>query len=66
MTRDECICISILLERNIIFLFFFTDEASEKPESILRVEKIAQKDVTFINCDITNKKALDELFKEVT
>lgn len=42
----------------------FKDKATEKPECILRVEKLAKKKVTFINCDITDKKVLNEIFKK--
>ncbi|XP_043464933.1 UDP-glucose 4-epimerase-like [Leptopilina heterotoma] len=42
----------------------FKDKAVEKPECLLRVEKLAKKQVTFINCDITNKQNLNQVFKK--
>lgn len=48
-----------------ILLFVNLDKAVEKPECLLRVEKLAKKQVTFINCDITNKQILNHVFKKV-
>ncbi|XP_014226558.1 UDP-glucose 4-epimerase-like [Trichogramma pretiosum] len=41
----------------------FKGKDSQKPESIVRVEKLTGKQVTFVDCDITNKGALTEIFK---
>ncbi|XP_015607170.1 UDP-glucose 4-epimerase [Cephus cinctus] len=38
--------------------------SADKPECILRVEKLAGKKVNFINCDITDKDALNKVFKQ--
>ncbi|XP_016840913.1 UDP-glucose 4-epimerase [Nasonia vitripennis] len=42
----------------------FQGKGSEKPECILRVEKLTNKQVIFINCDITNKQAISDIFKK--
>jgi len=42
-----------------------TDSNSEKPECLLRVEKLTNKNVTFINCDITNVNDLKSVFQKV-
>lgn len=43
----------------------FTDSNSEKPECLLRVEKLTNKNVVFINCDITNINDLKNVFQKV-
>ncbi|XP_014219149.1 UDP-glucose 4-epimerase [Copidosoma floridanum] len=42
----------------------FRGKGHEKPECILRVEKLANKQVIFIDCDITNKKSLNDIFQK--
>ncbi|XP_058790064.1 UDP-glucose 4-epimerase-like [Phymastichus coffea] len=42
----------------------YKGKGSEKPECILRVEKLANKQVTFIDCDITNKSSLSDIFSK--
>ncbi|XP_011864355.1 PREDICTED: UDP-glucose 4-epimerase [Vollenhovia emeryi] len=37
---------------------------SEKPECLLRVEKLTNKNVTFVNCDITNINDLRSVFQK--
>lgn len=60
-------CTIFLYKYNIkIWIFLvFTDSNSEKPECLLRVEKLAEKNVTFINCDITNVNDLRNVFQKV-
>lgn len=43
----------------------YAETESHKPESLKRVEKITGKTVTFYNVDITNKEALNKIFKLV-
>lgn len=42
------------------------DSNSEKPECLLRVEKLTNKNVAFINCDITNVNHLRSVFQKHT
>ncbi|XP_071563045.1 UDP-glucose 4-epimerase isoform X2 [Temnothorax nylanderi] len=44
----------------------YKDSSSEKPECLLRVEKLTSKNVTFINCDITNVNNLRNVFQKHT
>lgn len=55
---------SIIVIDNLSNCFAFN--ATEKPESLKRVEKLTKKKVTFHNIDIRNKEGLDELFKMVS
>ncbi|KAF2879683.1 hypothetical protein ILUMI_26489 [Ignelater luminosus] len=41
----------------------YAETENHKPESLKRVEKITGKTVTFYNVDITNKEALNKIFK---
>lgn len=41
----------------------YAETENQKPESLKRVEKITGKTVTFYNVDITNKEALNKIFK---
>lgn len=42
------------------------DSNSEKPECLLRIEKLTNKNVTFIECDITNINDLRNVFQKYT
>ncbi|XP_032671528.1 UDP-glucose 4-epimerase-like [Odontomachus brunneus] len=42
------------------------DSNSEKPECLLRVEKLINKDITFVNCDIVNINDLRSVFQKHT
>jgi UDP-glucose 4-epimerase len=42
------------------------DSGSEKPECLLRVEKLTNKNVAFINCDITNINDIRSVFQKHT
>ncbi|XP_011496519.1 PREDICTED: UDP-glucose 4-epimerase [Ceratosolen solmsi marchali] len=42
----------------------FQGKSSVKPESISRIEKLTNKQVTFIYCDILNKKLLSDIFQK--
>ena len=46
-------------------LLMFTDSNSEKPESLLRVEKLTNKSIVYIDCDITNINDLRSVFQKV-
>lgn len=39
---------------------------NHKPESLIRVEQITGKSVSFYNVDVTNREALDNVFKIVS
>ncbi|XP_011704546.1 PREDICTED: UDP-glucose 4-epimerase [Wasmannia auropunctata] len=44
----------------------YKDSNSKKPECLLRVEKLTNKNVPFINCDITNISDLRSVFQQHT
>lgn len=46
-------------------ILIFTDLNFEKPECLLRIEKLTNKTITFINCDITNINDLRNVFQKV-
>lgn len=41
-------------------------DKADKPECILRVEKLAKKNIIFEECDITDKAAVESIFKRVS
>lgn len=45
--------------------FIFIDPDSKKPECLLRIEKLINRDITFINCDIVNINDLRNVFQKV-
>lgn len=46
-------------------ILIFTDLNSKKPECLLRIEKLTNKNIAFINCDITNINDLKNVFEKV-
>jgi len=50
----------------ILPLILRKDSGSEKPECLLRVEKLTNKNVAFINCDITNINDIRSVFQKHT
>ena len=50
---------------HIIFVFLYIDDNNIKPECILRIEKLTNKKIVFIQCDITNLNELRDIFKKV-
>ncbi|XP_034949390.1 UDP-glucose 4-epimerase [Chelonus insularis] len=42
----------------------YKDEKAEKPECIIRVEKLANKSVIFEECDITDENSIEKIFEK--
>lgn len=50
---------------NTYLRFLYIGNDNIKPECLLRVEKLTNKTVTFIQCDVTNWNELKDVFKKV-